>query len=186
MRKLRILTTLACAFVLSFVCLGGCAGQNDEQMIRAALSQELDAAVNLDPGMIAAVEEGMNSGMDFSAYGVSGEDLAKSYLDGFGYTIDNVAVDGDTAKATVTINCKSISDFNDKLDAASDQLIQDIQNGNAPDDINAAIGTMALDSLNAAEVTSTDPIVITYTKNGNEWEPTTSSSALIGQALASN
>ena len=71
MRKLRTLTTLACALVLSLVCLGGCAGPSNEQIIRDTIAQELDTAVNLDPAMISEVEEGLNTSIDLSAYGVS-------------------------------------------------------------------------------------------------------------------
>ena len=87
-------------------------------------------------------------------------------------TLDEI--DGDSAKATLTATCKSFTDASAKAEelaeAWSEQMTDEQLASMTQDDITAKIGEItmqAIDETKAADM----PLVLTFTKNDNEWTP---------------
>ena len=99
-----ILVLLVAIMMIAAACsLSGCLGSpSDEDAIRAKLTSELDSIKNLDDSFVNEFSESINMSQ-LSVYGIAGVAFMKSYLDGFDYAIDSIAVDGDRAPAQITI-----------------------------------------------------------------------------------
>lgn len=181
---LRALAAMLLAAALS-AALVGCA-PTPEEAIRSSLSEELDAIKSLDEGFLGELEVGMDVGR-FSEYGIDGMEFMKAYLDGFDYSIDSVEVDEATAAATVTITCKSFSQYRERLAAAAQELIDGgalSTMGN--DEINAAYGKLITERLEGIEAAPTESFAVTYELDGDAWEPTTALDRQISSAILTN
>ncbi len=184
MRKLLTVFTVVIAVAFSALCLGACnQAPSAEQQIRSSLSQELDTVKNLDPSIVEAMEQGLMSSADLTEYGIDTQEFVKSYLEGFNYTIDNITVDGDSGEATITITCKSLSDFQTKMQEGAAALVEDMTNGNIPEDTNAAVGEVAMEALQQTELAQTEPITIDYNLVNGTWQPSLSASSVLSIAL---
>lgn len=185
----KIITTLmvATAMVFTLGAFTGCSGQNDEQVIREALSKELDACKNLDDNAMQELIGDMDLS-ELTTYGINGTDFMKSYLEGFDYSIDSVTVDGDKAEAIVTLTCKSFSGFETALTSAAESIVSDptAYADMSMDELNQMLGTMVMDAINGVELAKTEPITISYTKSGNEWTPDSTASQNISSAMMTN
>lgn len=190
MKKLVGLVALVLALVVSSIATSGCAQTNsNEQIIRQSLSQELDSIKNLEPAFIGDIESQM--GADFTTFeeiGISPEEFMKDYLQGFDYTIDNIQVNGDSAVATVTITCKSYSDFEKKMSEAASELFLnagDLSNLTT-EQLYQLIGDSLMETLQSVELAQTGPVEIDYTLEGNTWVPDSNTETAIASALMTN
>lgn len=170
------------------VSLSGCSGEkSDDEIIRASLTSELDSIKNLDDSFVNELSESIDMSQ-LSVYGIDGVEFMKAYLGGFDYAIDSVTVDGDTAQAQITLTCKSYTGYQQALQNAVNQKIAnpDELAGKSNDDINQEIGEIVIGSLDGVELAATQPITITYTRDGEEWKPASSTSGDIAAALITN
>ena len=71
----------------------------------------------------------------------------KAYFGGFDYRIDDVTVEGDTAKATITLTCKSYQDY---VDAITEAAL------NSEDE--TAFGENIMEAVNAIQAREADPL----------------------------
>ncbi len=189
-RTKGILTSLLVVLALmgSLAMLSGCSGQkSDDQIIRDSLTSELDSIKNLDENFVNELSESIDMSQ-LSVYGIDGVKFMKAYLDGFDYTIDSVNVEGDTAQAQITLTCKSYTAY---LQALRDAVNLRIANpdelaGKSNDDINKEIGDIVIGSLDGVGLAATQPVTITYTRDGEEWKPASSTSGDIAAALITN
>ena len=102
-RSIAAVLVVACALVL-----GGCSGEKPEDAIRADIVASFDRIKNLDE---AALEE-ISSAMEVESLeplGLEGDEIMRSLLDGFDYSVESVSVDesGESATAEVSVTCKS-------------------------------------------------------------------------------
>ncbi|NCA32945.1 hypothetical protein D5275_09450 [Adlercreutzia muris] len=168
--------------------LSGCLGSpSDEDAIRAKLTSELDSIKNLDDSFVDEFSESINMSQ-LSVYGIDGVAFMKSYLDGFDYAIDSIAVDGDRATAQITITCKSYTGYQGALQNAVTDITANPDEIAAlsSDEINQRIGEIVIGSLDGVELAATEPVTITYTKVDGQWEPASSTSGDIAAALMTN
>lgn len=188
MRIKRALTVFGLTALMAFslTAFAGCGGADDEQVIRDAITEELDSYKTLDDSVVDELIADMDAD-SLSEYGIDGAEFIKTYLDGFDYTIDSVTVDGDKAEAVITMTCKSYSGYEAALEEAATTIMQ--QEGLASmtaDEVNALIGTTIMDALEKVELAQTQPFTVEYTKSGNVWEPAASSSNDVATALMTN
>ncbi len=183
--SLTLIATLIAAS-LAMLPIAGCAHQTDEEAIESSIAKRLDSYKNPDSTEAAnfAVRMDIDS---LAQYGVSMEDFMRSYLDGFDYVIDDVAVDGNTATATVTIRCKSFSAYEEALAQATDEMKQDPAFATmSTEKLKEEYGSAILDTLAGVEVRETEPISIVFEKTDNVWTPVSEASDDIAEALMSN
>lgn len=155
--------------VIGALCLAGC-GQDNAQLIREKLAEELDAFKNMDDSamsQIATVAE--NAGLDEA--GIDSQEFAAAVLEGFDYSIDNVAVDGNNAVATVTIVSKSSSDFEKRINEAIQSITNDADLQSMDQDaIMDKLSSSVMQAFADTEII-TETADIEYALNGNTWEP---------------
>lgn len=189
---LRKMVGLALAAVLAIGCLAavpGCAAPTPEDAIRASLAQRLDGIKGLDEGFLGELQGDLDVDR-FSEYGIDGMEFMKGYFEGFDYTIDSITVDGDTATATVTLQCKSFSQYRDKLTAAAKELVGDREKlaSMSNDEVNAAYGALITQTLEDVENAPTSSFTITYQLNpdNDTWEPVNAVEHEISSAILTN
>lgn len=183
----HITRSLALALVAALALpLLGCAHQSDEEAIEQSIAQRLDGYKNIDSAETAHFAERMDID-SLSQYDVSVRDFMQAYFDGFDYTVQDVTVDGASARATVVLQCKSFSEYEEALQEATDAMKADPAIAKmSTDELDEAFGEAILGSLAGVEVRQTQPIEITFEKVDNVWEPLSNSSEDIAQALISN
>lgn len=172
---------------MALLACSGAQSQSPEELIRTDLINQLDPIKDLSPETLAEISD--ETDMDeFSEYGVDGEELMKSYLDGFDYRIDNIEVDGDTAVAEVTLTLKSYSGFSELIYEKAQNLANDSASlaGLSADQQKEKIGEIVMAAINETPVVETDTIEITYEKEGSTWTPTASAGQAITRAMMTN
>ena len=120
--KKRILTVPLVAIVaVCMVLLSACSsGPTAEELIKEDLAAQFDEVKKSDSDFLKGIESA--SGDSFEQLGVDTGEFAKAYLDGFDYKIGSVKVNEGkgTAKATVSVTCKSMAQIIDAFTAAVD------------------------------------------------------------------
>lgn len=176
---------LATLLIAGAAFLPACAPDADNTL-RGSLAQKLDGIKALDGGFIEELKADTDADL-FSAYGLDGTEFMRAYLDGFDYSIDSIAIDGDTATATVTLTCKSFSGFQQKLTEGREALLADEElaaQGN--DAVNARYRQLIMDSLAATPLAPTQPFTLTYQLEGDTWTPVNAVEHEISSALLTN
>lgn len=182
---------IASFFVLLLTCLLACGfltscGQDNEKLIRDSLTEELDDIKNLDPAYLEELTSDPNVSQ-LESFGIDPEEFVTSYLTGFDYRIDDVTVNGDTATATVVLTTKSFSQFNDALnDATTDLLNDESIYSMSMDEIYQVIGQTVMDVLDGLPTNETDPLTLDYELIDKTWTPTAASQSMLESALMSN
>lgn len=173
---------ISCILVFAGAVLSAC-GPDHEQAIRDSLTQELDSIKNLDEAFVADLESA--SGVSaLEEFGIDPKEFFTSYLSGFDYTIDEVAVDGETASATVTLTTKSYTELNDAIQSNLDALVSDDSLYTlSEEEVYAKIGQTVMDTIDGLSPVQTEPITIAYELIDRTWTPTEESQAAIDEAL---
>ena len=184
--KRTSLKALACTLCAALALVGGlalagCSATPDpEEAIKADLTSNFDALKNLDEDAVEEMVEAMDSvGLD--AYGIDSKELLASMLDGFDYSIDSIAVEDDTATATVTVTSKSMSELtNMDSDAMYDAIMEALTSGeldpNDDEAVNAWAGEYVMGILDTIEP-SEKTVEIDYINGDDGWEMDESSSS---------
>ncbi len=174
--KNRVLKVLACsiAAVLALgagLALGACSGPSPEELIREDLTANLDRVKELDDATVEELVGSMGT-IGLEDYGIEASDVVTSLLDGFDYTIDDIAVDdeGTSAVASVTVTCKSAADFNEQIEQAAADLMTELMDDPSglellgdTEALNARIGEVIMETLDGVELQQT-PVEIGYSK----------------------
>lgn len=157
-----------CACTLCFA-LTAC-GPSDEDQAKEALDNELSQLVNpSDENMEKLISEFESSGgSDLAMMNVDSTTFIESWLSGFSYTIDDVTVDGTTAKAKTTVTCKQLYAV---ATAWSNSLESDLmsQNFTSVSEAYTYAGKTLVDYIDSADTVTTQ-VTFTLEKDGGTWK----------------
>lgn len=177
MKATNKLATIAMSAVMVMT-LGAFTGCNsdeaNEQVIRESLTQELDPYKNHDASVINQIRSA--NAVELATIGIDGEEYATALLDGFDYSIEDVAVDGDQATVTLIMTQKNISEDDataimEELAADPAFLEMDIEARKAQ------ISDKIFEYIESVQAAPQDPVTIDLVLNGNMWELTDESEA---------
>lgn len=182
----KALTGMLCATLalVGGLVLTGCSGADPEDAVRADLTANFDQLKNLEGDALEEIADGMgNTGLE--QYGLENTEVITAMLDGFDYTIDSVAVDGDTATAEVTVTSKSMSELmNLDTDALTADLMEAVTSGELDpsddDAINAWAGEYMMGLVEQIEP-SEKTISLTYVNGDDGWTMDDSSASEVAQ-----
>ena len=177
-RVLKVLTcSITAVLALSVgLVLGACSGPSPEEAIREDLTANLDRVKELDDATVEELVGSMGT-LGLETYGIEASDVVRSLLDGFDYTIDDLTVDdeGTSAVASVSVTCKSASDFTERINQAATDLATELMNDPSglellsdEDALNARIGEVVMETLDEVELQQTS-IEIDYSKTDDGW-----------------
>lgn len=177
-RVLKVLTcSITAVLALSVgLVLGACSGPSPEEAIREDLTANLDRVKELDDATVEELVGSMGT-LGLETYGIEASDVVRSLLDGFDYTIDDITVDdeGTSAVASVSVTCKSASDFTERINQAATDLATELMNDPSglellsdENALNARIGEVVMETLDEAELQQTS-IEIDYSKTDDGW-----------------
>lgn len=177
-RVLKVLTcSITAVLALSVgLVLGACSGPSPEEAIREDLTANLDRVKELDDATVEELVGSMGT-LGLETYGIEASDVVRSLLDGFDYTIDDITVDdeGTSAVASVSVTCKSASDFTERINQAATDLATELMNDPSglellsdEDALNARIGEVVMATLDEVELQQTS-IEIDYSKTDDGW-----------------
>lgn len=184
--KKYLMLIVAAITALSLTALVGCGGSADpEQQVKDAIAAEFDPVKNMSDDFISSLEdEGAFEGLD--EMGVDGKEFATALFGGFDYAIGAVEIadDGKSATAEVTLTCKDIAgivnnledkifdgvDFNELLSMSEDEITQ-------------WAADRVMEILNDVDVVEQDPITLTLVNDGGTWEMDDNAEATLSKAL---
>lgn len=177
-RVLKVLTcSITAVLALSVgLVLGACSGPSPEEVIREDLTANLDRVKELDDATVEELVSSMGT-IGLETYGIEASDVVRSLLDGFDYTIDDITVDdeGASAVASVSVTCKSASDFTERINQAATDLATELMNDPSglellsdEEALNARIGEVVMETLDEVELQQTS-IEIDYSKTDDGW-----------------
>lgn len=176
-RALVAAIALSCATLL-----GACSGINPEELIRADLTTNLELVKNADKETVSELMQDINAD-ELEMYGIDGAEFATSLLEGFDYSIDSVAVEGDVAVAELSITCKSATTLYGELESLTVDLLSDPSVYTmTQEELYARAGELVMEALDETEVRTT-PIEVSYTKTSEGWEMDDASSEAFAQAF---
>ena len=187
--KKRSLKVLACSLVaaLAVTCglvLTACGGQNDEEAIRQDVTAKLDTIKNADESAIDELIADVDTST-FDQLGVDPSEFVAAMFDGFDYTIDSVSVDGDTATASVTVTCKSLTTMQDDVTNAVSDLMSDPASlmDKSQDELVELAGQTMMDAIKNSATHETT-YEFTYQKSGDTWTMQDESDAFLSAVFA--
>ena len=159
-----VIAALALGFTLS-----GCAGESDEELITKAIDNEMSIIVEPDDETIQMLADQATSGAGstFETMGIDSAELVKSWIDGFGYSIGTITVDGDTATVEMTITSKQLGPVMMDWQANFEENATS-QGFTSMDEIYAYAGETIMDELNNASPVETT-VEVEVNKDGNDW-----------------
>ena len=189
MGALRAITTIvSCVLALGLVVgLNGC-GKNDEELIRASVSEVMDlfknptkenlqGLINEDEVDLSTLEE-----YDIDIY----EFLGHSFKN-FDYTINDVTVDGDTASANLTLTNTDLGAVVEETTTEITENIDDyadILNGeNGRKEFMKLFFNKIYEKLDASEETVSTDATLKLNKVDGEWEVDESSMDAVVSAM---
>ncbi|MCL1799573.1 MAG: hypothetical protein FWG23_07560 [Eggerthellaceae bacterium] len=157
-----------------------------EEAIRMAITEELD-------GIKAGTDEDFNAMVDsfmrndeLDQVGIGREEFYAVWMNGFDYAIDDIAVEGDKATASVTITHRSIDEateiytasvmdyMEENLDMLTDMTEEALDEYLESDEFMVILKGFFMDALRETPMSSAS-YTLEYTMNGRVWDPSTSS-----------
>lgn len=180
-KKLLAPIMLLCAVCL---CALTACGPSVEDLIREDLTSQFDVIKNGGEEFVSEIEQ--SAGEDFASLGVDTAEFTAAYLNGFDYSIDEVTVKDDTATATVTVTCKSLTDIlnNFQNDFYAQLESTDLETLADQDALMQMAGETLMSVTQAAEPKSTE-CTFTYTNDGEgNWSADESAANELMAAMA--
>lgn len=160
-KRILLAPVVAIACMLTLV-LGGCGGASAEDLIRENLESYMGEVDVADEAFVEGLES--SAGEDLDQLGITADEFAAAYLDGFGYEIGDI-----TVKSYTDIMTTFQNDFYDWAYSVDPNTLS------SQDDVYKQAGQMLLEATNSAEPTSTT-VEVNYTKNSDgDWEMDSSS-----------
>lgn len=139
---------------------------SDEELIISDVDSYFEADDDMRSGFIAGLESG--SGSELGQLGISADEFADAYLDGYGYEVGTVTVDGDTAEVEVTVTIKSyaeiMSTFESNFNAWAESV--DPSTVTSEDQVYQKAGEMLMAAAQAAEPQAYDA-TLTFTQDSS-------------------
>lgn len=170
MKRLVAILAIMVAVCAGTVLTACSSGESVEQAIRADISSQLDPFKDLDQATVDELAEGIkDAGLE--DYGVSSRDFVTSMFDGFDYSIDSVEVaeDGGTASASVSVTCKTFTDALSRIEELSADLASSGEAaGMTETELNARLGELMMQAVDEVEAKST-VCEFGYTRSDEGW-----------------
>lgn len=142
---------------------------SDEELIISDVDSYFEADDDMRSGFIAGLESG--SGGELDQLGISADEFADAYLDGYGYEVGTVTVDGDTAEVEVTVTIKSyaeiMSTFESNFNAWAESV--DPSTVTSEDQVYQKAGEMLMAAAQAAEPQAYDATLTFTQDSGGVW-----------------
>ncbi len=157
--------------VMSVGALAGCNAANEanEEVIREAITQELDPYKNHDSRAVDQIRS--QNAVALATVGIDGEQYAEALLDGFDYAIEDVTVDGNNATATLVMTQKNIDE--NEAEAIMEELVEDPAFVAMTDDERkAAVGEKIFEYIESVPSAPQDPVELEFVMEGNMWNLT--------------
>jgi hypothetical protein len=169
MKKVALFATAALMGLALMFALTGC-GANNEKVIRDGLTDELNELKDPNSTTVTEAAQGLST------------DVITAWLDGFDFEIGTIAIEGDTAEATVTITCKQIYPA---VMAAQERILggEEDLTGLSSDEIESRMNELIVEELQSASPVSTE-LVIPCNKSDNTWSVDVTSTSELTNALA--
>lgn len=142
---------------------------SDEELIISDVDSYFEADDDMRSGFIAGLESG--SGSELGQLGISADEFADAYLDGYGYEVGTVTVDGDTAEVEVTVTIKSyaeiMSTFESDFYAWAESV--DPSTLTSEDQVYQKAGEMLMEAAQAAEPEAYDATLTFSQDSSGVW-----------------
>lgn len=142
---------------------------SDEELIISDVDSYFEADDDMRSGFIAGLESG--SGSELDQLGISADEFADAYLDGYGYEVGTVTVDGDTAEVEVTVTIKSyaeiMSTFESDFYAWAESV--DPSTITSEDQVYQKAGEMLMEAAQAAEPEAYDATLTFSQDSSGVW-----------------
>lgn len=142
---------------------------SDEELIISDVDSYFEAGDDMRSGFIAGLESG--SGSELDQLGISADEFADAYLDGYGYEVGTVTVDGDTAEVEVTVTIKPyteiMSTFESDFYAWAESV--DPSTLTSEDQVYQKAGEMLMAAAQAAEPEAYDATLTFSQDSGGIW-----------------
>lgn len=142
---------------------------SDEELIISDVDSYFEADDDMRSGFIAGLESG--SGGELDQLGISADEFADAYLDGYGYEVGTVTVDGDTAEVEVTVTIKSyaeiMSTFESNFNAWAESV--DPSTITSEDQVYQKAGEMLMEAAQAAEPEAYDATLTFSQDSSGVW-----------------
>lgn len=142
---------------------------SDEELIISDVDSYFEADDDMRSGFIAGLESG--SGGELDQLGISADEFADAYLDGYGYEVGTVTVDGDTAEVEVTVTIKSyaeiMSTFESNFNAWAESV--DPSTITSENQVYQKAGEMLMEAAQAAEPEAYDATLTFTQDSGGVW-----------------
>lgn len=142
---------------------------SDEELIISDVDSYFEADDDMRSGFIAGLESG--SGGELDQLGISADEFADAYLDGYGYEVGTVTVDGDTAEVEVTVTIKSyaeiMSTFESDFYAWAESV--DPSTLTSEDQVYQKAGEMLMEAAQAAEPEAYDATLTFSQDSSGVW-----------------
>lgn len=173
---LRILTTmLGCVLAFGLVVgLNGCGKQNDEELIRAAVAEVMDAFKSpTKENLKQFVDESEVDLSELDQYGIDIYEFLQHSFAHFDYTINEVKVDGNNATASLSL---TNADLNKALTAAQEEYMAEIDyealmSSDDPEkEVAQQLFAKVYQKLDESEDLVTTDATLKLTKEDGEWK----------------
>lgn len=167
-KKMLLAPVMAIACVLTLV-LAGCGGASAEDLIRENIESYMGEIDGANEEFVAGLEA--SAGEDLELLGISADEFADAYLDGYGYEVGTVTVDGDTAEVEVTVTIKSyaeiMSTFESNFNAWAESV--DPSTITSEDQVYQKAGEMLMEAAQAAEPEAYDATLTFSQDSSGVW-----------------
>lgn len=185
--KVSRIIAVGLSLILTAGIVTGCGEKvSDEELIREAITEELDSIKNLEDETLE--EMGVEDlAEQLEPMGVDGEEFMKTYLDGFDYTVGDIKVDGEKATASITLKIKSFNSINTEMQNVSADMLgsADELAEMSEDELMVKMGEVIMGIIEKTELKETEPIEISYELKDKVWTATTESEQNITNAMLS-
>lgn len=162
--------------------LVGC-GPSSKDLVEQGVTTELDSIKSLDTELLTQLSAVADVD-GLASYGIDATEFLSSYLSGFDYQLGDIVVDGNTAKATVSLTCKSYeslaASLTEKISARS--LDEGVANMNE-EEISQLVGTTFADSLAELKPVAKSPVELEFALQDKAWSLTENGKLALSKAL---
>ncbi len=171
MKKKTLACLLCSLLVVGVMVLAGCGSSNTEaDAISKDLTTQLDSFKSASSQKLADALKANDASL--STLGVDSDELAKSLMDGFTYSVGTVSVNSDKKSATAEVSITSktatsvlAASINSLPTVVGDMSLNDLSSEDAA---NKLLGKVLTQAAKSAE-TETVKVTVTYSKTSNGW-----------------
>jgi hypothetical protein len=174
------LIAIVCALALTLGLTACGSAQSEEDAVKKAVASELDQFKNVSEEAYNAFESA--GGEQIEAMGIDGKEFIDAWLDGFDYTIGDVAVEGDTATVKVNLTSKNLVGALMNIQSEATTYFQ--ENGvSSQDEAYKAIGQLMMDDITNATPESMDVELTLEKDSKGNWAITSDGMSALMNAI---